>query len=57
MSELVKVERSVLKDLVYAKLELENLEAFGVDNWEGYGETETIEDEQVNDELERIIES
>lgn len=50
----VLVEKSVLKDLVYSKLELDSLEAMGVDNWEGYGETDVIEDSEVESELAKI---
>lgn len=48
---MISISESDLRSLIYAQLELDNLESMGVDNWEGYGETETITDEQVEQEL------
>lgn len=44
-----------LRGLLYSEMELENLEAAGVDNWEGYEETDTIEEEQIEEALNNLV--
>lgn len=55
MSELVKVEKSELEELVRAAAVLNALDGAGVDNWEGYDYAERPSDEEVSELVKGYI--
>lgn len=57
MAEIVKVNKERLEELVRAEATLEAFDAAGVDNWEGNDFVERPTDEQIAEEIQRIVEA
>lgn len=53
--DTVQINKAMLARLVRRSLELQAMEAAGVDNWQGYCDVEWPTDEQVGEDLSLLI--
>jgi len=57
MIETVSISKMYLKSLIRDSLVLDSLREAGVDNWKGYDWAELPSDEEVLEEVAKIIEN